>query len=70
MLPVSMLLTFAGYGVGSYGWVLVKGYDISIRQWFSPLNPWTWPAPGHNTPRVPKGHIWPPGQAASSAQAA
>lgn len=38
-----MVLLWAGYGVSSYGYVLVKGWNINVRQWFSPLNPYTWP---------------------------
>lgn len=66
MIGFGMILVFAGYGVGSYGWVLVQGYNITARQWFSPFHPFVWPAPGTDIPRVPKGHLLP----TSSAQGA
>jgi hypothetical protein len=65
-----MGMTFAGYGLASWGWILTKGYNITLRQWFSPLNPWAWPASTSATiPRVPKGRIFPgspPGGAGGS----
>lgn len=59
MLPLGILLTWAGYGLTSWGWVLVQGYNITARQWFSPLHPYQWPAQGATIPRVPKGHLFP-----------
>jgi hypothetical protein len=41
VLPLGMGLAFVGYGVGTWGYVLVKGYNISLREWFSPLHPFT-----------------------------
>lgn len=67
MIGVGVIMFWAFYGVGSYGWVLVKGYDITARQWFSPLNPYTWPAPGETIPRVPLGHLFPTGTAGPGA---
>ena len=58
MLPFGMLLAWAGYGIGSWGWVLVKGYNITLRAWFSPLHPYQWPAKG-SVPMIPKGHLYP-----------
>jgi hypothetical protein len=63
MIGVGIITMFLFYDIASYGWVMVKGYDITLRQWSSPLNPYTWPAPGEDIPRVPKGHIWPTGSA-------
>lgn len=58
MLPLGMILTWAGYGLGSWGWCLVKGYNITLRAWFSPLHPYQWPKSGA-VPVVPKGHLFP-----------
>jgi hypothetical protein len=42
-----LLIIFAGYAVGSYGIILMRGYNISPQQWFDPLHPLTsWPAKG------------------------
>jgi hypothetical protein len=57
MLPLGMIVTFAGYGIGTWGWVLVKGYNISLRQWFSPLHPWQGPL--DKAGMVPQGQIFP-----------
>lgn len=63
MIPFGMAVTIAGYAVGSWGWVLVKGWNIPARSWFSPLNPWQWPAGGGKVPMVPQGHLFPTSQA-------
>src|SRR5215472_10175907 len=61
MLILGIGLLFAGYSVSSYGYVLVKGWDITLREWFSPLNPYQWPAKGTDPPSVPQGQVWPSG---------
>jgi len=67
VIGAGFVLMWAGYAVGSYGWVLIKGYNITLRQWFSPLNPYQWPAnTGATIPRVPKGNIFPTSSAAST----
>jgi hypothetical protein len=40
MTAVGMALVFLGYSVALYGWILVKGYDISFISLF---NKQTWP---------------------------
>lgn len=53
---LGILVVFAGYTVTSYGWVLLRGYNITFRQWVSPLNPYIW----QGTPgTVPTGQIFP-----------
>ena len=64
MLPIGMVLTFVGYGIGSWGYVLVKGYNISLRQWFSPLHPWQGPL--DKAGMVPQGQIFPGAKGAAS----
>jgi len=59
MLPLGMVVSFLGYGLGSWGWVLVRGYNITLREWFSPLHPYQGPLDGNGT--VPAGHIFPTG---------
>jgi hypothetical protein len=70
MIGAGVLLLFGGYAVGSYGYVLVKGYNITAREWFSPLSPFTWPPTGGDVPRVPKGHIFPTASGAAQSAAA
>jgi hypothetical protein len=69
VIGAGVLLLLAGYGVASYGYVLIKGYNITPREWFSPLNPYQWPAPGATIPRVPQGSLFPTAKAPGSHQA-
>ena len=57
MLPLGIILGFTGYGLGSWGWVLVKGYNITLREWFSPLHPFTGALDSNGC--VPQGSIFP-----------
>lgn len=59
MLALGIGFLFAGYTVGTYGWVLLKGYDIPFRQWVSPLHPWQWPAAGGTIPPIPDTQLFP-----------
>lgn len=70
MIGPGILLLLGGYAVGSYGYVLIKGYNITAREWFSPLNPFTWPPVGSDIPRVPKGSIFPASSATPASSAA
>ena len=47
MLPVAILVLWGAYSVGSWGYVLVKGYNITYKEWVNPLNPYSggWPPP-------------------------
>jgi hypothetical protein len=56
MLPVAMLVTWAAYTVGSWGYCLIKGYDVSFRAWASPLHPYSGPWP---PPLIPINRTWP-----------
>ena len=39
MLPLGMVLGLVSYGLGSWGYILVKGYNITLGEWFSPAAP-------------------------------
>jgi len=54
-LPIGLI--FAGYALGSWGWILVKGYNITLREWVSPLHPFTGPL--DKAGKVPQGSIFP-----------
>ena len=69
MKAVTIALALAAYTVGTWGYVLIKGYNITLREWVTPLHPYagTWP------PKcVPPGFIFPtstqPGVDCASAQ--
>lgn len=68
MLVIGMAVLYAGYTVGSYGWVLLKGWDIPFRAWISPLHPYTWPAGGAEPPPIPPTQLF-PGSASSGGPA-
>lgn len=57
MLPLGIILGFTGYGLGSWGYILVKGYNITLREWFSPLHPFTGALDSNGC--VPQGSIFP-----------
>jgi hypothetical protein len=68
-MAAGLLVAWLGYGLGSYGYVLVRGWNIPARQWFNPLDPYQWPAKGGTVPTVPAGQTF-PGKAATSATTA
>jgi hypothetical protein len=45
-MTAGIIVAFAGYALASYGWVLLQGWDITLRQWMSPLHPYQFPASG------------------------
>ena len=57
MLPIGMILGLGGYGLASWGYLLVKGYNITLREWFSPLHPFTGNLDANGC--VPQGAIFP-----------
>ena len=65
MTAIALLVIFAGYSVGSYGYVLIRGFNITPRQWFDPLN--TTP-PDWTPNNVPSGQVFPGSGTSTSAQ--
>jgi hypothetical protein len=54
-------LAFAAYTLITWGYVLVKGENITLREWVSPLHPFTGPLDGNG--KVPAGSLFPTGKA-------
>jgi len=48
---------FIGYTVASYGVCLLRGYDITWKEWINPLNPYKWPK--GKVPIVPPTRVLP-----------
>lgn len=69
MLTFGMVVMFGGYTVASYGWVLLRGWDIPFRQWISPLHPYSWPAGGGEPPTIPGSQLLPSSASAATAAA-
>jgi hypothetical protein len=66
VILVGMIGLWAGYGLASWGYAaLLKGWDIPLREWFSPLHPYQWPKSG-DPPAIPSTQIFPSSSAAST----
>lgn len=61
MKSVGILLAVAAYTLGSWGYLIVKGYNVTLAEWVSPLHPYAgkWPPLC-----VPPGYIFPTNKAA------
>lgn len=64
MIAIGFFGAWAFYAISSWGWVLVKGYNITLWQWIDPARTYQWPGGGPDF--VPHGHLFP---TASAAQA-
>lgn len=67
MIIIAVGAAWATYGIATWGWILVKGYNITFLEWFNPAKPYYWTDPNPGT--VPAGHLFPTGQAGSSTTA-
>lgn len=67
MLAVGMLLIWAGYGVGEFGWCLFKDYDVTLGQLMSPFHPYSGPWP---PAKIGDDVIWPGGRSTPAPGAA
>ena len=65
MKAVGIVLAFTAYMVGTWGFILVKGYNITLREWVSPLHPYTGTLASAGT--VPQGSILPTSKGSSAA---
>jgi len=54
---VGIGLAIAAYTVGTWGYILVKGYNVTLREWVTPLHPFTGPLTGNGM--VPSGSVFP-----------
>lgn len=54
MPAIGMLLGWFGWAVSSYGYILIKGYDVAFGDWINPLHPYkgSWPPPLINDPTI------------------
>ena len=54
-------MLFFGYTMASFGWILIRGYDIPFRAWISPLNPYSWQGFSGSVNLIPATQIFPTG---------
>lgn len=52
-----MGILWGGYALGSWGLILIKGWNITLKEWVNPLHPYQWPS--GNPPPIPPGKVWP-----------
>lgn len=57
MLPLGIVLVFGAYTFGTWGYILVKGENVTLREWISPLHPFTGPLDANG--KVPSGNVFP-----------
>ena len=63
MLVVGMVVAWAGYGLASWGHVLLKDQDITLVEWMNPVHPFDW---GNGQPgKIPDTQVNPSSKAAS-----
>jgi hypothetical protein len=63
MLPLAFAVTWAGYGLTSWGYGLVKGWNIGFGAWFNPVHPWEWTAEtAASPPLIPPTQVNPSSQ--------
>lgn len=67
MLAVGFAALWGGYAVASWGYCMIKGYNVSFRSWVSPLHPYqgAWPPA-----KIPDGYIWPHSTSSTTTAAA
>jgi hypothetical protein len=62
MPAIGMLLGWFGWSVASWGYCLVRGYDVKFTDWINPIHPYQgWPPP-----KLPADQII-PGQSSAPA---
>lgn len=64
MILAPIIVIFAGYTAASYGYILMRSWEIPFRAWISPLHSYQWPADGSPPPQMPEGQLWPGGAVA------
>jgi hypothetical protein len=56
-VTAAIIILFAGYTVASYGYVLVRGWNVPWRGWVDPLHAYQFPAAGPGA--IPPGQVFP-----------
>jgi hypothetical protein len=62
MKALAIGLGFTAYTFITWGYILIKGDNITLREWVSPLHPFTGPLDGNG--KIPSGSVFPTGKAA------
>ena len=60
MLLIGFAVVWAGYGLASWGYEVLKGNNIPFTEWMTPTSKvWDW-ANG-DAPKLPDTQVWPSG---------
>ena len=59
MVIVRFGVLWAGYLLMIQGWGLLKGWNITIFQLATPVNPYQWPVPPGVPAPIPATQVWP-----------
>lgn len=59
MVALAVGFAWLGYTYGLYGWCLIKGYDVTLRELMNPATVYQWPQGG--PPIMPPDTIFPGG---------
>jgi hypothetical protein len=67
MPAIGFGLTWLGYALTSWGYCLVRGYNVKFTDWINPVHPYSgaWPPPQN----IPAGDLLPGQQVAQQAAA-
>ena len=68
MIVAPIVVIFLGYTAASYGYVLMRSWEIPFRAWISPLHPYQYPQGG--PPKMPDGQLFPGGPVAAGTESA
>ena len=66
MIALAFGFAWLGYSYSLYGWCLIKGYDVTLRELMNPVNVYQWPKGG--PPIMPPDTIFPGGGKTFSSQ--
>ena len=64
MPAIGMVLAWFGYSAASWGYFLVRGYDVKFTDWINPLHPY--PGNPADAGTIPPDQVWPTGAAAKT----
>lgn len=68
MIVFGIGAVWAGYAVTSFGWVLIKGWNITFAEWVRPWNTYEFPAGGAAPPPIPNTQVWPSPEAETTSK--
>lgn len=59
MIAVGFVVLWAGYGIATWGYALLKGWNVPFVPWFDPVNTYQWPKPPDAPAQIPDTQVNP-----------